>query len=242
MHRRRLRSGESGGDRFEHKASVGRPHGRVGGPLRVRHHTKHVAALVGDTGDIVDGTIRVGFERGLAPGIHVAEQYPTVTLQHGELFLIRVVAALAVGDGDSQHLSLPAGLGEGGLGRLDPQVNRAADKVQIAIAHKSAGQQAGFDENLEPVADADDEPASGGEALYGAQHGRKARDSTGTEVISVGKTARQHDRVKAGQVFRLVPHEIGGLAKVLTQRVERVVIAVRTRKENHSEAEGREIR
>ena len=55
--------------------------------------------------------------------------------------------------------------GEGRIGGFGPQPDFAADELQAAVANQRAGQQAGFHQNLEPVADAQHQSAIGGEAL-----------------------------------------------------------------------------
>ena len=45
------------------------------------------------------------------------------------------------------------------------EMDLLADVFEAGVAHERTGEQAGFGENLEAVADAQDQAASGGEAL-----------------------------------------------------------------------------
>ena len=68
---------------------------------------------------------------------------------------------------------------------------------RVDIAQQRAGEQAGFHQNLEAVADAEHEAAVGGELLHRAHDGREAGDGAAAQVIAVGEAAGEDDGVEA---------------------------------------------
>jgi hypothetical protein len=68
-------------------------------------------------------------------------------------------------------------------------MNLLADVLEAGVAHERAGQQAGLGEDLEAVADAEDQAAAGGKPLDRLHDRRKAGDGAGAQVIAVGKAA-----------------------------------------------------
>ncbi len=78
-----------------------------------------------------------------------------------------------------------------------------------AIAQQRAGQQAGFHQNLEAVADAEHQAAIGRELLHRAHDGRETRDGAAAQIIAVGKSAGQNDGVDVAEIGGIVPDEFG---------------------------------
>ena len=111
----------------------------------------------------------------------------------------------------------------------------AADEAQAAVAHHGAGEQASFAENLEAVANAENETAAVGEFLDRLHHRREARDGAGAQIIAVGKSAGQDNDVAVREVLRLVPDECDGLLEDVSDGVKGVVVAVGRGKNNDSE-------
>jgi chromosome segregation ATPase len=90
------------------------------------------------------------------------------------------------------------------------QIAALTSGLQKVSARISAGQQTRFAQNLEAVADADDQLSGRGFLHDRAHDRRKARDGAAAQIIAVRKAPRQNDRVEAGQrrlfmpdVFRL---------------------------------------
>ena len=107
------------------------------------------------------------------------------------------------------------GAGEGRVGIFHANVHMAADKAQAGVAHHRAGEQAGFEQNLKAVADAEDQSAAFGEFFHGLHHRREAGDRAGAQIVAVGKAAGQDDGVAVRQIFGLVPDEFNWLVKDL---------------------------
>ena len=91
----------------------------------------------------------------------------------------------------------------------------AADELEAAIADERAGQQAAFDQDLEAVADAEHQPAIGGELLHRLHHGRELGDGAAAQIIAVGEAAGQNHRIDVAQAGRVVPDEFRLLAEVV---------------------------
>ena len=110
-------------------------------------------------------------------------------------------------------------------------MNGAADVAEAGVAHESSGEQTGLAEDLEAVADAENEAAGGGEAADGIHNWREAGDGSGAQVISVGEAAGDEDGVAAFEVGGLVPEEGCRLSEQLGDDVLGVVVAVGTGKD-----------
>ena len=67
--------------------------------------------------------------------------------------------------------------------------------LRLAVAEQRAGQQAGFHQDLEAVADAEHQAAVGGELLDRLHHRRKVGDGAAAQVIAVGEAAGQDDGI-----------------------------------------------
>jgi len=114
----------------------------------------------------------------------------------------------------------------------------AADEAEAGVAHHGAGEKAGFEQDLETVADAEDEAAVFCEFGNGIHHGREAGDGTGAEIVAVGEAAGEDDGVAILQIFGLVPDEFDGLLEDVADGVEGVVVAVGPGKDYDSEFHG----
>jgi hypothetical protein len=82
-----------------------------------------------------------------------------------------------------------------------------ADVFEASVAHERAGKKTGFGEDLEAVADAEDETAGVGEVATDCMTGREAGDGAGAEVVAVGEAAGNEDCVDVLEVFGVVPEE-----------------------------------
>ena len=128
--------------------------------------------------------------------------------------------------------------GERRVGLLDAQVHVLAEELQLAVAEHRAGQQAGFEQDLKAVADAEHRAAAVGERLHGAHDRREAGDRAGAQIVAVRESAGQDDDVGALQVGVLVPDELGVLAEHVLRGVIGVVVAVAAGKHDDAEFHG----
>jgi hypothetical protein len=117
-------------------------------------------------------------------------------------------------------------------------VDVAADEAKAGVAHHGAGEEAGFEEDLETVADAEDQAAGFCELSDGVHDGREAGDGAGAEIVAVGEAAGKDDGVAIVEIFGLVPDEFDGLLQDVADSVEGVVIAVGPGKDYDSEFHG----
>ena len=79
----------------------------------------------------------------------------------------------------------------------------ATDEAQLRVAHQDAGQKPEFDQNLEAVADAEDEPAALGMGAHRRHDRRMGGDRAAAQIIAVGEAARQHDEIGPRRQFGL---------------------------------------
>ena len=146
-------------------------------------------------------------------------------------------------DRQPEQVALARRAGERRRGVVDPHVDALAYEGQRAIARQRAGQQMGLAQNLEAVADAEDESAVGGEARDALHDRREARDRAASQVIAVAEAAGQDHAVRAAETLVLVPERECVLAHHVAQRVQRVAVIKRAGKRNdaplHDEAESR---
>jgi hypothetical protein len=119
--------------------------------------------------------------------------------------------------------------------RLDPDVDVLAAEVQAVVAKHRARQQACFEQHLEAVADAKHRAAGLGEAPYLSHDRREAGDGTRAQVVAVRESTGQDHGVGAAQAGVLVPDKGHVLTQHAFDRVVRVVVAVGTREDDHSE-------
>src|ERR1017187_4045210 len=103
-----------------------------------------------------------------------------------------------------------------------------ADVLQSGIAHESAGKESGLAENLETVADPEDEASIGCKFADRFHHWREFGDCTGAEIIAVGEATGNDDCVTPLQVRRVVPEEGHGLLGDFRDGPKGVVITVGT--------------
>src|SRR5439155_13233028 len=84
----------------------------------------------------------------------------------------------------------------------------------------------GFAQYLEPVTDAEHEPAVGGKLLHCLHHRTEPRDGAATEVIAVAEPTWHDDRVRVAKRRFLVPDIAGRVTQHVAQRVDCVLVAV----------------
>ena len=99
------------------------------------------------------------------------------------------------------------GAGEGRVGGDDVELHLAEDEAQRRVGQQRARQEPGLAQDLEAVADAQHQPAGGGELGDLLHHRGKARDRAHAQVVAVGEAAGDDDGVDALQVAVAVPED-----------------------------------
>src|SRR5688572_13964203 len=188
--------------------------------FRMGHQTKDVALFVAYAGNIFQRTVGIGCRRRPALRIDIAEQNLPVFVQALDRFRIGVITTFAMFDGKFEHLAFLNSRSKRSIGFLDSHMNRLANKLKIDITHQSPGQQTGLAKNLKAVADAENKPPLPSELDDALHNRREARHGAATQVVAVGKSARQHQAiVVAGEVI-LVPQGFDLLSQLYLETVK----------------------
>jgi hypothetical protein len=114
-------------------------------------------------------------------------------------------------------------------------VSEAADEAHDRVAQHRPWQQPGLQQDLEAVADADDQPASGREVPDRLHHRGEAGDGPAAQVVAVGEPAGQDEAVVTGQVGVLVPDVPYRLLEHFFYNMKAVQLAVGTGKNHNPE-------
>src|SRR5580700_4623539 len=205
----------------------------------MRHQAQNVALLVADTGDGMQRAVGIGlvvvFGRVLAVRFYVVKNNLAVAFECGERSRLAEIVSFVMRNGNFQYLTLLRGASEGSVGGFDADVHLAAEIAQALVAHHRAGKKPCFEQDLEAVADSEDQTSGTREAVHGFHYRRKSRNRPGAQVIAIGEAARENYDVAAGKIFGLVPDEFDGLMDDGGDGVVSVFIAIRTGKLHHSE-------
>jgi hypothetical protein len=86
-----------------------------------------------------------------------------------------------------------------------------ADESHPRVPLQYSGQQARLAQNLEPVADSQNQSSGVREFFHSSHHGGKPRDGAGAQVIAVRKTAGQKHRVTLAKLFGSMPQKFDRL-------------------------------
>ena len=202
------------------------------------HHAENVSAAAADAGDVIEGAVGIGCGCDRASCGRVTENYAVFAVQLVEGRLIAKIISLHVADGNGQHFSLRAGLGEWGGRIFDANMNRLANIFEAAVAKERSGQEAGFAKNLEAVADSEHEAAAVGKAADRFHDGREFCDGAGAQVIAEGKASGDDDGVAIFKIVRFVPEKSNRLFGYLLDGPERVAIAVGAGEDDYAEFHG----
>src|SRR5208282_2346961 len=194
----------------------------------MRHHAQHIASRAADSGDILKRPVGIRFRCDFALRIRVAENNAVVAFQFSECRLIAKIIAFHVADGDGQHFALAAGVGKRSLIVFDSHLHRLADIFQSDVAHQRSGKQSRLAQNLETVADTEDQPAAGGKLAHRFHDWRKLRNRPGAEIVAVSEATRHNDHIAVLQIVRIVPEERCRLIGHVLGGPESIVVAVRS--------------
>jgi hypothetical protein len=121
---------------------------------------------------------------------------------------------------------------------LDAEGHAIANEVQVAIAHQGTGEQSRFRQNLEAVANADDQTAPLGMFDRGLQGGRKTGDRATPQIVAIAKSPWHNDQIRILQIAVFMPNHLGRLTEQVAGDVGRVAIAISARKNNHADIHG----
>lgn len=102
-----------------------------------------------------------------------------------------------MGDRHAQYLPFLALGGKGQRVVLYPEANPLASILKVIVTHQDTGQESSLTEDLEAIADAENEPSLSSKALYGRHYGGKASYSPRSKVISIGEAAREDNTIVA---------------------------------------------
>src|SRR5438552_4168347 len=219
-------------DRLEQQQTIRTAERRLARALRMRHQTDDVAVLAADAGDAVHRAVWIRLLGRLAKRVGVPEHDTAGRFELGDHFRRREIVAFAMRDRHAQHLTDATVEGERRIDALDAKADEFAMKLEIAVTEHRARKQAAFQQNLKTVTDAKDWTAGARKRRDAAHDGRESRDRARSEVVAMREPARQDHHVGARKRRVLVPHERGVLTQHMPGGVIRVVIAVRSRKDN----------
>jgi hypothetical protein len=192
----------------------------------MRHHAQHVAFAIADAGDICDRTVGICGGVFAAVWSCVTENNLIVALERVESCGIAEIISVIVRDRGLQNLTALRCAGERRVGGFNANVNGQAAETQAGVANHGARKKSGFEKDLKSVADSEDDPASACEFFYAAHDGRKTRDGSGAEIVTVRKSTGKNYGVGAGEISGLMPDEFGLLAENVMRDVESVIITI----------------
>src|SRR5947208_4134695 len=147
---------------FENQSPIRAAENRLARALRVRHQAGDVAAFIAYPGNVPERTVRVRLLSDFAVRVAVLPKDLIVGLEVVQRSFVGEVTAFTVRDGDFQQFALRNPVCERRISRERFQIDMFAAELQRPITNQRAGQQAGFAQYLEPVTDAEHEPAVGG--------------------------------------------------------------------------------
>ena len=126
-------------------------------------------------------------------------------------------------------------MGERGIQALGGDRHLASQETQLTVAQQRPGHEAGLGEDLEAVADAEDEPALARERRHRPHDRTEPRDHAGAQVVAVRESAGEDDRGDAVERRLLVP-QLDGLRAGQGEGVDRVAVAVAAGEDDHADA------
>ena len=210
----------------------------VGQALGVRHHAEDGLGLVEDASNVVLRAVDVGGLGDFSVGLAIAERDAAFVLQRPQCRIVGEVVALVVSHRNADHVARLVALGEGAARILDLQMHVAADELEVAVAHQCAGQESGFGENLEAVADSQNAHALFGFALHIAHDGRVGGHGATAQVVAIRETAGHDDEIQVRQFRIPVPDHLRGSAHAVFEGDGDVAVAVGPGEDDNSSLHG----
>jgi hypothetical protein len=143
-----------------------------------------------------------------------------------------------VSDGHTEDLARRQAAGEWRVDRFRSELNLAAREFEPPVADQGAGQEAALDEDLESVADAQDQAAFSGKSPDRPHNGGKLGNGSAAQIIAVGKPPREDNGIYITKIVGVVPDEVRLLAEVPIHGEPRIVIAIAAGKNNNAKFHG----
>src|SRR4029077_1892338 len=100
----------------------------------MRHHPEYVSPRIADSGDVVQGSVGIGFDRNLPGGGTVAKHNLAVAAQIGQGRFITEVVAFHMADRNGEHFAWTTSTGKWSFGVLPSPLDWLADVLQADIA------------------------------------------------------------------------------------------------------------
>jgi hypothetical protein len=199
------------------------------------HNAENVASKAADSGDIFERSVGIRFLGDFAFLVGVTKHDAIVALQFFECRLIAKVISFHVADGDGQHFAFVASVRKRRVVALHSHVYGLADIFQPDVAHQRSRQQSGLTQNLEAIADAENQPAAIRELADRFHDWRKFRDRPSPEIVAKSESSGDNNGVTVLQVMRIMPEESDGLFRNVRDSPVGIVIAVGTGENNDAE-------
>ena len=199
------------------------------------HESKDIPLQIHDTGDVFAGAVRIGLAGDMAFDVRITEQDLIVFLEFKESRLIGEIIALSVRDGNPENLPFRKSACERCRGVLNAQAHEPADELERFVPQERAGEETGFGEDLEAVADADHELSPLGLFSHGIHHGRESRNRSRPQVVAVAEPAGENEAVELRDVPLFVPDEFRVFLKNVLQDPVTIIIAIRTGENDYTE-------
>jgi hypothetical protein len=221
-------------DGFEQDQTVVPSQNRLGPPFRMGHHSKNVTRGVADPRNGLRRAIRIVLLRDLPFGRAIAENDLVAPLHFRERSRIDIIVSIGVSDRKTDDLSF---LIEPSIGKtwvLHSEENLFADELQASVSHQSTGEKARLDQDLEPVADSENQSSRGREPLHGLHDGRKTGQSAGPQIVSIRKSTGDDDHIDPGELLLFVPDEPGARAQHAIEHMVTIVVTIRAREDKYT--------
>jgi len=195
----------------------------------MRHQAGDIPAVIANAGDVQHRTIRIGRFGQFPSGGAILPENLVPGLQRGQGGFIGEIAAFAVGNRNLQDLARWNPAGKGGFQVRGLQKDLFAMELQVTVANQGAGQEAGFAQNLESVADANDQTAVGGKLLDGLHHRAEPGDGPAAQVVAIAEPAGHDHGIDRSQRSVFVPDEMGGVTQN-AHGMDAILVAIGGRK------------
>jgi len=139
-----------------------------------------------------------------------------------------------VRDGDLQHISWLEQMGERRRIILYPEMNPLATVLEMVILQQCPGKETGFTQNLEAVADTNNQFTPLRKILHRSHHRGKPGYSSCPKIITIGKASRKDNTVVSRKVSLLMPDIADFLPQNILQSIIAVSVTPGTRKDNNA--------
>jgi hypothetical protein len=163
----------------------------------MRHQTDNVPALICDAGNVTTTAIGVDVE--------VAGNNAPLGFKLIEGLLVGDVTTFTVLERDHNlltHFELRCPR----RGRtFNSQFLIAANEMQVIVSHECARQQVGFAQHLKTVANAEDWHSAFRSINKRRHDWSESRNCTTPQVVAIGETTGEHDRINAMEIGISVP-------------------------------------